>query len=220
MLLRERVDGSLEEGGCAFVELEPAVVIEASIREPRKGLRRSYAERSESEMEEQRKEHDSVPDQNRNDLGGRRQDSPTRLLGAPHTRRRPLYATRVYANVGHPGLRAGVGIREATTPRNLLHLLSASSWAVVQPSSGSTTNPTRNTIMNSSSASATVGGQSGIQEVEVDPIWMSSRTARQIYALGEVEKVGVSASLVQRHSTTYNRILASYCPSLPLQCLC
>ena len=27
------------------------------------------------------------------------------------------------------------------------------------------------------------------EPVDVDPIWMSSRTARQIYALGEVEKV-------------------------------
>ena len=26
---------------------------------------------------------------------------------------------------------------------------------------------------------------------QIDPIWMSSRTARQIYALGEVDKVGV-----------------------------
>lgn len=25
---------------------------------------------------------------------------------------------------------------------------------------------------------------------EIDPIWTTSRTARQIYALGEVEKVG------------------------------
>jgi hypothetical protein len=29
---------------------------------------------------------------------------------------------------------------------------------------------------------------------EIDPIWTSSRTARQIYALGEVEKVRVLAS--------------------------
>lgn len=33
-------------------------------------------------------------------------------------------------------------------------------------------------------------------EVEVDPIWVSSRTARQIYALGEVEKVRVITFLV------------------------
>ena len=28
-------------------------------------------------------------------------------------------------------------------------------------------------------------------EKDLDPIWLSSRTARQIYALGEVEKVRV-----------------------------
>ena len=36
---------------------------------------------------------------------------------------------------------------------------------------------------------AAAEGQTGMSEVEVDPVWMSSRTARQIYALGEVEKV-------------------------------
>ena len=30
---------------------------------------------------------------------------------------------------------------------------------------------------------------------EIDPIWTSSRTARQIYALGEVEKVCILASV-------------------------
>ncbi|KAI0375459.1 hypothetical protein BV20DRAFT_934214 [Pilatotrama ljubarskyi] len=30
--------------------------------------------------------------------------------------------------------------------------------------------------------------EQGLNEQDVDPIWMSSRTARQIYALGEVEK--------------------------------
>lgn len=29
-----------------------------------------------------------------------------------------------------------------------------------------------------------------VLEPEIDPIWLSSRTARQIYALGEVDKVG------------------------------
>ena len=33
---------------------------------------------------------------------------------------------------------------------------------------------------------------------DVDPIWMSSRTARQIYALGEVEKV-MRCQLLRRH---------------------
>ena len=28
-----------------------------------------------------------------------------------------------------------------------------------------------------------------VDSVEIDPIWTTSRTARQIYALGEVEKV-------------------------------
>ncbi|KAH9837294.1 uncharacterized protein C8Q71DRAFT_796656 [Rhodofomes roseus] len=33
-----------------------------------------------------------------------------------------------------------------------------------------------------------IDNQTNVNEIEVDPIWMSSRTARQIYALGEVEK--------------------------------
>ncbi|EJF67099.1 hypothetical protein BD309DRAFT_850203 [Dichomitus squalens] len=35
---------------------------------------------------------------------------------------------------------------------------------------------------------------------DIDPIWMSSRTARQIYALGEVEKVWHSASCAQKNN--------------------
>lgn len=41
----------------------------------------------------------------------------------------------------------------------------------------------------SGGASVAADKQKGTNEVEVDPIWVSSRTARQIYALGEVEKV-------------------------------
>ncbi|KZT72924.1 hypothetical protein DAEQUDRAFT_663208 [Daedalea quercina L-15889] len=33
-----------------------------------------------------------------------------------------------------------------------------------------------------------VDNQSSVNQTDIDPIWMSSRTARQIYALGEVEK--------------------------------
>jgi len=35
---------------------------------------------------------------------------------------------------------------------------------------------------------------------EIDPIWTSSRTARQIYALGEVEKVSPSHTAAQHTS--------------------
>ena len=48
----------------------------------------------------------------------------------------------------------------------------------------------------SGSASVAADKQTGTNEVEVDPIWVSSRTARQIYALGEVEKVRVITFLV------------------------
>ncbi|EPT03490.1 hypothetical protein FOMPIDRAFT_1116173 [Fomitopsis schrenkii] len=41
----------------------------------------------------------------------------------------------------------------------------------------------------SGGASVAADKQKGTNEVEVDPIWVSSRTARQIYALGEVEKL-------------------------------
>lgn len=33
-------------------------------------------------------------------------------------------------------------------------------------------------------------------DVEIDPIWVSSRTARQIYALGDVEKVCANTSCI------------------------
>lgn len=47
------------------------------------------------------------------------------------------------------------------------------------------------TVMSANHAMPASGSQDRgpLSEQEVDPIWMSSRTARQIYALGEVEKV-------------------------------
>lgn len=76
-------------------------------------------------MEEETEEHDIVPDHNRSELGGRRQGSPTRLLGAPspRTRRRPLYATRVYFGTlgpSAPALGSHNSLSPATLPLPLL----------------------------------------------------------------------------------------------------
>lgn len=62
----------------------------------------------------------------------------------------------------------------------------------------------------------------GVHHTEVDPIWTSSRTARQIYALGEVEKVWLNI-LHGQTGQTYGhvgRILAVSCRWQQHQCRC